>query len=190
MILYVDETENDEYFILTGLLLESQIVANQIYSSFKKKASNYKLSEDLKTKLFTEFKSVLMDKMFQSIKRKLIEEIKNEENVIIYSVYIKKDKKIMKGERIKLYTKMLIKIVNSIDQNINIIFDRNGADFDFSVISTISKLENVESINSADSQLVPGLQLVDNLCSIIRRKYSNSDIDNFYELIESNIRKV
>lgn len=87
MILYVDETENNEYFILTGLLLESENVAEGIYYSFKKKAANYKISENLRAKLFTEFKSTLMDNMFQTLKKKMIEEIKTVDSVVIYSIY-------------------------------------------------------------------------------------------------------
>lgn len=43
MILYVDETENTEYFMLTGLLLKSESVAKEIYYSFKKKANGCEL---------------------------------------------------------------------------------------------------------------------------------------------------
>lgn len=40
MILFVDETENDNYFIVTGLLVESQNDIDSVYSRFKKKAKN------------------------------------------------------------------------------------------------------------------------------------------------------
>lgn len=190
MILYVDETENIEYFILTGLLLESEKVANSIYYSFKKKATNYKISENLRANLFTEFKSTLMDNMFQPLKKKMIEEIKTVDHIVIYSIYVKKEKNIKKSIKNKIYIRMLAKMINSIDSDIEIVFDRNSTDYDNNIVTAISKLENVISIKSADSQLTPGLQLVDNMCSIIRRKYSNTDIYHFYALIEKNIREV
>jgi len=190
MILYVDETENIDYFILTGLLLESEKVANDIYYSFKKKAANYKISEDLKAKLFTEFKSTLMDRMFQPLKKKMIEEINSVDNVVVYSVYVKKEKNIKKSIKNKMYIRMLTKMIGSIDKNIDIVFDKNAPDYDENIIIVTSKLKNVISIKSADSQLTPGLQLVDNMCSIIRRRYSNCDYEHFYELIEENIREV
>lgn len=190
MILYIDETENNEYFILTGLLFESEMVANNIYYSFKKKAANYKISEDLRAKLFTEFKSTLMDSMFQPLKKKMIEEIKTVDNVIIYSVYVKKEKSIKKSIKNKIYIRMITRIINSISDNIEIVFDRNSPDYDGNIVIAASKLDNVISIKSADSQLTPGLQLVDNICSIIRRKYSNSDMEHYYDLIEDNVREV
>ena len=36
MLLFVDETENEDYFIVTGLLVESQNDIDLIYSRFKK----------------------------------------------------------------------------------------------------------------------------------------------------------
>lgn len=190
MILYVDETENTEYFILTGLLLESESIANDIYYSFKKKAANYKISEDLRARLFTEFKSTLMDRMFQPLKKKMIEEINSVDNVVIYSIYVKKEKSIKKSIKNKIYIRMLTKMINSVDQDFEIVFDKNVPDYDENIILAASKISNVISIKSADSQLTPGLQLVDNMCSIIRRKYSMSDDDHFYELIEENVREV
>ena len=190
MILYVDETENVEYFILTGLLLESEKVAKDIYYSFKRKANGYKMPENLKAKLYTEFKSTLMDEKFPTLKKKMIEEIKAVDNLIIYSVYVKKDKRLEKDLKFDLYTRMLSKIIESVGQDLDIVFDKcSNNSVDEFITKTISKVQNVNSIKAADSQLTPGLQLVDNMCSIIRRKYTNSDINGHYELIASNIKE-
>ena len=190
MILYVDETENVEYFILTGLLLESEKVAKDIYYSFKRKANGYKMPENLKAKLYTEFKSTLMDEKFPTLKKKMIEEIKAVDNLIIYSIYVKKDKRLEKDLKFDLYTRMLSKIIESVGQDLDIVFDKcSNNSVDEFITKTISKVQNVNSIKAADSQLTPGLQLVDNICSIIRRKYTNSDINGHYELIASNIKE-
>lgn len=190
MILYVDETENVEYFILTGLLLESEKVAKDIYYSFKRKANGYKMSENLKAKLYTEFKSTLMDEKFPTLKKKMIEEIKSVDNLIIYSVYMKKDKRLEKDLKFNLYTRMLSKIIESVGQELDIVFDKcSNNSVDEFITNTISKVNNVSSIKAADSQLTPGLQLVDNMCSIIRRKYTNSDINGHYELIANNVKE-
>ena len=190
MILYVDETENVEYFILTGLLLESEKVAKDIYYSFKRKANRYKMPENLKAKLYTEFKSTLMDEKFPTLKKKMIEEIKAVDNLIIYSIYVKKDKRLEKDLKFDLYTRMLSKIIESVGQDLDIVFDKcSNNSVDEFITKTISKVQNVNSIKAADSQLTPGLQLVDNMCSIIRRKYTNSDINGHYELIASNIKE-
>lgn len=189
MILYVDETENNEFFILTGLLVESEEAAKKIYYSFKKKAINYKIAEDLRAKLFTEFKSILMDSKFQSLKKKMIEEIVKADTAIVYSIYFKKEKKIKKSFKNKIYIKMLSKIVKGIKTNVEIVFDNNSKDYDENIINTLAKLDNVVQIRSADSQLTPGLQLVDNLCSVIRQKYSNTE-DKCYKLIKAKITKI
>ena len=36
MVLYVDETENDDFFIVAGLLVESEEAVNESYKRFKK----------------------------------------------------------------------------------------------------------------------------------------------------------
>lgn len=190
MILYVDETENNDYFILTGLLLESEKIANDIYYSFKKKANRYKIPENLKAKLYTEFKSTLMDEKFPTLKRKMIEELKTADNLIIYSIYVKKDKRLMKDLKFDLYTRMLSKIVNSIGHDLDIVFDKcSDSKVDQYIVETISSLDAVLSIKAADSQLTPGLQLVDNMCSIIRHKYTNNDRNGYYELIVENVKE-
>lgn len=190
MILYVDETENNEYFILTGLLFDSEKTANDVYYSFKKKANGYKMSENLKAKLFTEFKSTLMDEKFPTLKRKMIEEIKTVDNLIIYSIYFKRDKRLLKDYKFDLYTRMLSKIVDVIGHDIDVVFDRcSDSNVDSFIVETMSKLDSIKSIKAADSQLTPGLQLVDNICSIIRRKYTDSDKYGFYELISSYIKE-
>ena len=190
MILYVDETENNEYFILTGLLLESEKIANDIYYSFKKKANRYKIPENLRAKLYTEFKSTLMDEKFPTLKKKMIEELKTADNLIIYSVYVKKDKRLFKDLKFDLYTRMLSKIIDSIGQDLKIIFDKcSDSKVDQYIVETISSLDTVISIEAADSQLTPGLQLVDNMCSIIRHKYAGNDKNKYYELIAENLKE-
>lgn len=68
MLLFVDETENQEYFIVTGLLLNSREDAEHVYKNFKKKAHNIPLPKCDKVKVFTEFKSTFLDKHYQQIK--------------------------------------------------------------------------------------------------------------------------
>ena len=70
MVLYIDETENNEYFVATGLLAESKKITNDAYYYFKKRVNGYKMSPKLKGKLFTEFKSILIDENSKALKRK------------------------------------------------------------------------------------------------------------------------
>lgn len=41
MILYIDETENDNYFIVTGLLVTSKQNVDMTYKRFKKKCYEF-----------------------------------------------------------------------------------------------------------------------------------------------------
>ena len=189
--LYVDETENDQYFIVTGLLLDNENVAKQIYSTFKKSISNYKLSNKDKDIIYTEFKSTLLDPHFQRIKIKMLKTIVNTKNTIIYSAYIKKTRHLDQDLKEKIYIQLLTKIVSSIDHNVNIVFDSfNICSFETNIINTIIKKENVNACSPMDSQLNPGLQLVDNLCSVIRLHISQKDKNDYYSYIEKTVKKI
>lgn len=50
MILYIDETENDNYFIVTGLLVTSKQNVDMTYKRFKKKVNAMNLPPKRKEK--------------------------------------------------------------------------------------------------------------------------------------------
>ena len=52
MILYVDETENDDFFIVCGLLVSSVEVIETSYKHFKKAVKNYPISDNEKQIVF------------------------------------------------------------------------------------------------------------------------------------------
>ena len=109
---------------------------------------------------------------------------------VYFASYIKKDMSFKQEDKEKQYIFLLSKIVNSIDQDIPIIFDSfNKPDFEDNIINTIKLHSNVLSIIPCDSRNEPGLQFVDNLCSVIRLNKSKKEND-FYSLIENNIIEV
>lgn len=59
------------------------------YKQFKKKVNTMKLKPKIK-KIFNEFKSTILDREFQRIKVKMLKEILQIDNQIIYSCYVKK----------------------------------------------------------------------------------------------------
>lgn len=193
MILFIDETENEKYFIVTGLLVNSESDINDIYHSFKKQINNIKIHKKYKSKIFIEFKSTLLDSRFQRIKIKMLESLNQTNSSIIYSAYIKKTNHIKQSLKDKTYIKLLNAIIKCISEDIklNIIFDSfpNKRTVDH-IVYTISKNENVVSIKPADSQLIPGLQYVDNICSAIRLNLSGSDEYGFYNLIKDKIIEI
>lgn len=189
MVLYIDETENDNYFILTGLLVKSEKEINDVYHSFKKQVNKLKIPKKYKSKLYIEFKSTLLDTRFQKVKIKLLESLNTIDDTVIYSAYVKKTKHIKQGLKDKTYIRLLSSIINSIDNNIDldVVFDSLPSRRTIMhIIDVISKIENVKSIAPADSQLVPGLQYVDNLCSTVRMNKTGTDDYGFYELIKND----
>lgn len=187
MILYIDETESDDYFIVAGLLTSSKAATNLTYKHFKKKLRSMKISDKEKQRIFYEFKAVLLDRHYQRIKIKMLEELQQLDHKIIYTTYCKKDNIFNQKEKEKQYIKMLNKIVHFIKNDVDIIFDSfNKCDFENRIITEISLHNHVLSICSKESFAEEGLQFIDNICSCIRLYKSNLNKD-FYQMIETNI---
>ena len=190
MTIYIDETEHEDYFIVAGLLAKSEHDIELAYKRFKKGISQFPLTNNLKRKVYLEFKSTILDRQFQRIKKRLLKEISEIDGVIIYSCYIKKQKNMKQFLKESVYITLLSNIINSITTDVDVIFDefRNKV-FEESIISTFSEFDNVKSISKDDSQNNPGLQFADNICSVIRLHLTDSDSNNFYEIIESKVQK-
>lgn len=123
MLLFVDETENEDLFIVTGFLVKSKEDADLAYKHFKRKIRDYRISDREKRKLFTEFKSTLMDQHYQKLKIKMLEEVIAFDNTVIYSTYIKKDEVFRQSRKEDIYVLLLSKIVASLEQETEIIYD-------------------------------------------------------------------
>ena len=54
MIMYVDETENDAYFIVSALVAPSESIVTECYKRFKKQIRHYPLSVHTNETVFTE----------------------------------------------------------------------------------------------------------------------------------------
>lgn len=191
MVLYVDETEHEEYFIVAGLLASSEQDVNLAYKKFKKGVQNYPLTSKTKQRIFLEFKSTLIDKQFQKIKNKMLQQIREIEGAILYSCYVKKQKNMKQVLKESVYITLLSNIINSIDQPVNVIFDEfKNKKFENLIAETFKNFDNVESIVPCDSQEDPGLQFADNVCSVVRLHLTEHDKNNYYSYIESMIKEV
>ena len=191
MILYIDETEDTQYFVVSGILFNSQEEAENIYKVFKNKILNYRIPENLRAQLFTEFKATILDTRYQKIKIKMLETINSVDNIIIYFAYIKKEKKIKQSIKEKIYLKAIRSIVAFIGTDIDVVFDGfSKNEFVNNIRDLLMSLNNVNSATPGDSQLVPGLQFVDNVCSVVRRYKSGTDKYGFYEIIKHNVKEV
>lgn len=183
MILYVDETECDEYFIVAGLLTESKNKTDIVFKQFNKKVKNFPLSPREKEKVFREFKAVLLDRHYQKIKVTMLKYINELDCTIYFTVYSKEEQKMHQKKKEQEYIRMLRKIVSNIDNDIEIIFDAfKKKDFEENIIRTISQESNVLSIKQQDSQLESGLKFIDNICSSIRL-YKTRQSKVFYYLL-------
>ena len=191
MVLYVDETECPEYFIVTGLLVNTKQDVELAFKRFKKRVKDIKLSQKQKSILFTEFKSTLLDTDYQQMKRIMLEEINSFSYFAIFSLYVKKEKHFSQKEKERAYINMSSKIVSSVDDNCEIIFDKfNKADFEANIIKKLLSNKNVTSAKAADSQKEAGIKFVDNICGVIRLNKTGTDKSNFYNMIAQHIKEV
>lgn len=191
MILFIDETEDDDYFVVTGLLVPSRESVSVAYKQFKKKVNMMKLKLKIKEKLCNEVKSTILDKEFQKIKVKMLEEIMKIDNkIILYSCYIKKEGHFNQAKKEEQYIELLNNIVSSINEEIEIIFDAfNKKDFKQNIINQISFNTNIFKIEPRNSFDESGIQFVDNLCSVIRLSCLEQK-NNFYSFIKENVIRV
>ena len=191
MILYVDETENEEYFIVTGLYVESKEKTDLAYKQFKNRIKGFKIGQKAKSKLFTEFKSNKMDTTYQRLKGRMLEAILELEGSIIYASYKKKEAKLNQVLKQSIYITLLSKIVASLNEKTEIIFDGFGIEsFENDIINSVQVYPHVEHAKAADSQNEAGLQFVDNLCSVVRRHISADEKDYFFDMIAYKVKGV
>lgn len=191
MILYVDETECPEYFIVTGLLVRSKEDVALAFKKFKNKISDDFISKHYKTQIFTEFKSTLIDRNFQKIKFRMLEEINSIDHNVIYSCYIKKGKHFSQKEKERAYINMISKIVSSIEDTIEVVFDTfNKKDFESNIIKKLLSFKHITASHAADSQKEDGIKFVDNLCSVVRLHKTNLDESDFYAIIMNSVKEV
>ena len=191
MIIYIDETENDNYFIVAVLLAKSEQAVDLAYKRFKKRIKNLKIPDRYKSKVYMEFKSTYLDHDYSKIKTKMLEEIQTVDGCIIYSCYIKKNAKFNQIVKESVYITLLSKILSNIESKIDVVFDRFGkSDFETRIIESTKLNKNILSIKPKDSQLVSGLQFADNICSVIRLNKSSEDKFDYYNFIENMVIEV
>ncbi len=191
MVLYVDETENDRFFIVCGIIVDSQQSVDIQYKHFKKKVSNYDLSQKTKTRIFKEFKSAELDHRFQKIKSDILKNAVATKGAVIFSTYVKKNAHFNQTLKEATYITLLSGIVNAVDDSVDIVFDSvNRPIFEKNIIEAISPFDNVSSIVSGDSECYAGLQFIDNICGAIRLYISGEDAYGYYEIIKNILTEV
>ncbi len=112
MILYVDETESDSLFIVAGLLFNSRQDAEQVFKRFKKRARNVSIAEKYRARLFYEFKSNILDKDFQHLKKEMLNNLNEFQYQVIFGCHTKPGEFKQKDKE-RTYINMLTAIVTS-----------------------------------------------------------------------------
>ena len=112
MILYVDETESDSLFIVAGLLFNSRQDAEQVFKRFKKRARNVSIAEKYRARLFYEFKSNILDKDFQHLKKEMLNILNEFQYQVIFGCHTKPGEFKQKDKE-RTYINMLTAIVTS-----------------------------------------------------------------------------
>lgn len=191
MVLYVDETECPEYFIVTGLLVNSKQDIDMAFKHFKKHALTINISRKKKAILCTEFKSTILDSHFPNVKKVMLKELNNISHCVIFTCFVKKGQKFQQNDKERTYINSIAKIVQNCDTPVEVLFDRFRINsFEKDIIKKLSSLSNVVSASPVDSQKEYGIQFVDNLCSAIRLKKTENDTEDFYTLIDKWVKEV
>ncbi len=191
MILYVDETESPEYFIVTGLLVNSRKDIESVYKHFRKSVLRIQIPRKMKARIFTEFKSTLLDKDYKNVKIRMLEELNKIHHCVIYSCALKKDEKFIQQDKEATYIKSISRIAESCEDTVDVFFDRFRLPaFEQSIVRNLKCLPNVENVEAVDSQKEIGIQFADNLCSVIRLNRTGFDNFNFFSLIEKYVKEV
>ena len=191
MILYVDETENDKLFIVAGLIAPSEQDVELAYKKFKNGIKGFKIPNKYKSKVYMEFKSVYLDHDYSKLKLKMLEEIHQIDGSVIYSCFIKKNSKFNQVLKESVYITLISSIMGALDSKTDVVFDRFGKeDFEKRIVECAKSNVNIVNIEPRDSQLIPGLQFADNICSVIRMHKSGEDEYNYYDLISDMVEEV
>ena len=189
--LFIDESIDQNYYVVGGILTNSESDLLFAYNQFKKQVLNMPLTKKQKINITTEFKSTLLDRTYPKIKEKFLYKLNSFDCNIIYS-YRKLDCKLNKDISENTYINLLVNVVNSIKDDIVVVTFDNFSNimFEERIINTIGNLNNVISINKDNSYNNKGLQFADNVVGVIRKKLSNSDDNVFYNIIANKTIRI
>ena len=133
----------------------------------------------------------MLDRDYSRIKIRMLEEIGLLDASVIYSCYIKKSYKMNQVLKESVYITLLSSIVSSLDSKTAVVFDTfNKPDFEEKIVKSLETIAVVDSVYPCDSQTKPGLQYVDNICSVIRLYRSDEDTYAYYGMIDKMIIEV
>ena len=189
MILYIDESLDNNYFVVGGFSTKSDYIVNEVHKQFKKHAKSFPMKEKDRRRVFNEFKSIWLDDSYPVLKRDMLEHIANADCTIYFKYYELNNEIIYQDKKEKIYIELLSSLVSEINEEVAVYFDSFGKkDFEDRIKETILKLDNVILVDNKDSLNNKGIQFADNICSVIRRHLSNIDENNYFKIIKNSIK--
>lgn len=188
--LYIDESADEKYFVVGGILVDNEQDLFLAYNQFKKQITSIPMTRKQKERVTNEFKSTLLEKSYPHIKKKMLYKLNTVNCKVVYCSTILVDK-LYERYKEECYIVLLTKIINAInDDLVVIVFDSFGnKEFENNIISKIEKIDNVERIISDYSFNNKGLQFADNVCGVIRKHLSGIDYEHYYHIISRKVKK-
>ena len=189
--LFIDESIDENFYVVGGILVDNENELLLVYNQFKKQVLKMPLTNKQKINITTEFKSILLDKTYPQIKKKFLYKLNSINCSVIFS-YRKLNSKMNKEFAETTYIELLSNIVTSIDDDVIVItFDNfSNVRFEEKIIETIGSINNVKSIKKDYSYNNKGLQFADNVVGVVRRKLSGIDDNYFFDIISNRIIKI
>lgn len=158
------------------------------YRSIRKILNSYPLSRNEKTRICSELKSYIIENGYPNIKRKILNCI-YEAKLEIVASFSKLNTKLNEDKKQELYIELFNKIVNGIDDDVEIMFDSfSNKNYEEKIIREISINSKVKDIDCDFSYNSKGLQLADNVCGVIRKHIEGIDKNNYFETIKDHTK--
>lgn len=178
MYLYIDETEDKDYFVVGGILVPDKDTLTGIHKRIAKMIRRQKYSDKTKSKLLTELKDYQINKSYRKIKRTILEELEGS-GTYYYSLVGKKTH-FKQVDKERIYIRLLKKIASKIECEIYIIYDEFRLQrFHNNIEVELMKLDNVLTVKSGNSQSSKSLQFADIICGTVRRYHQDQDTEMF-----------
>jgi len=202
--LYLDETEDEKYFIIGGVLTtDIKKVEDAVYETKRNIKRKKGIPEKTKAKILTELKERDLNSWgLQDIKKHFflnltLDKVKfrgknvftpNPKVKVIGVIHIKENSSLVNEKKGYIYFKMLELLLSDPlfkEKEIEIIYDEFSSEyFDKSIETTIDSYINLKKIQSGNSEVVKALQAADLCVGSIRRNLNGEKNCYYYELIK------
>ena len=118
--LYIDESIGEQVFVVGGILADSEEDLIFAYRQLKKQISRIPMTRKQKESVTNEFKSVILERSYPQIKRKLLYKINSFRCQVVY-ISRRFEGILYQDAKETLYVSMLLQIVSSISEPVTLL---------------------------------------------------------------------